>query len=72
MHNLTLTLGHQPTAALVTVTALYLAFQGAGLWQFARAPSGHWPRLAFAYGTYAAGCVFCCLAIIGWLTVAGL
>lgn len=72
MHNLPLTLGGQPTGALIAATGAYLALQGAGLWQFARSPSGHWPRLALAYGTYAAGCAFCCLSIIGWLTVAGL
>ena len=64
---------HQhPSASLLAVTALYLALQAAGLWQFAHAPSAHWPRLTLAYGTYAAGCVCCCFAIIGWLTVAGL
>lgn len=67
-----LAMQQHPAAGLFAVTALYLALQGAGLWHFARAPTAHWPRLALAYGTYAAGCVFCCLAIIGWLTVAGL
>jgi hypothetical protein len=61
-----------PREQIYAATALYVAFQGAGLWQFARAPKGSLPRLAAAYATYAIGCVFCCLAIVGWLTMAGL
>ena len=68
-----------PSMALFAVTALYIAFQGAGLWMINRAAPDRWargpvnrPGVALAFTTYAIGCGFCMFAIIGWLTVAGL
>jgi hypothetical protein len=74
-----LAVAEHPSMALFAVTALYIAFQGAGLWMINRAAPNRWagvpanrPGVALAFVTYAIGCVFCMFAIIGWLTVAGL